>query len=266
MEANAYIENNCVCIVGVFQSNMGPIPFACKTLIEGEDQFADGPINLAGEIPPPIEAALSANHDKALFQVQKGTMEVSARDIVLRARAGDQVAMADIIKGKELAARGSKQAKFGLRLIAEYIKKHPINKPTFSGDKKPSTVLGTIQRASSGTNLHYATVIVALVPNAGDKSLNDIAVTVANGPALTNQRLKEVTHVITSGECRKAFAYGLKNDSGKIKALAKSMNPECLCAMQTGYALGVARRIQAVRDSNVPISVLSKRVAWELGE
>lgn len=52
-------------------------------------------------------------------------MQATARDVVERARAGDQVAMGILVEVRDNAKRGNRKAQESSRVITQYIKTHP---------------------------------------------------------------------------------------------------------------------------------------------
>jgi hypothetical protein len=96
------------------------------------------------------------------------------RQIVERARAGDQVAMALIDQTRQQADRGNKKAQHSRKLIKQYLKKHRPS--TIAGDLLPSvntnpaaqTALWKAQKASPDV---FAGVVAKVAPYVGPWAL-----------------------------------------------------------------------------------------------
>jgi hypothetical protein len=109
----------------------------------------------------------------------------------------------------------------------------------------------------------YAAAVTGLI--TGTESRN-AAIMLADGKKIDINVLgmaKAAQH-----DAHKYFDYGYRNSGDSkivLDAGKKIKDPNNLKALKVGYVLGMAKRIQMVKDG-APINVLSDVVAWELGE
>lgn len=276
VNAQAYIQENRLCILGVCQTHKhGPIPFSYSCMIEDE-MLTDGPLSLeSNQFSPGVEKALSISQQAVSRSITLEKMKRATQALVERARLGDQVAMATILEVGNAARKGGERAKAAYRMLKQYIDTHPAHENTFGEEivlaQQNRALVHTLSSAiEQSTPVQYVSAVMALVPSVGFDSLDKASVTLANGPDISSSESEYLTAVNESfpEEERKAFQFGLKNSSNlsKILAVAQKANDKENKALQIGYSMGVARRIQAVRHDNAPISVLSGMAAWELGE
>lgn len=276
LNSAAYIQENRLCIIGVHPSKIGPIPFSHSVLIEGEP-IPDGPVHIDNNeaLNPAIEKALQDCDGAIMRKVRLEEMERAAADLVVRARAGDQVAMGILAMVRTNALKGSKRAKVAYRYLQRYVKAHPVTDAMsgFEAALKSDRLAKTLESSIGTENpLHYSSAVVAMVPDINATSLTRAAVVLANGPDLctgkdANPRISALHSSFAGEDEHKAFRFGVAtNDISKIYPIAQRSTPKQNRALQIGYAVGLARRIQAVRRPNVPIAVISKMAAWELGE
>lgn len=276
VNASAYIQENRLCILGVCQAGKhGPIPFSYSCVVEDE-MIADGPLSLeSAQFSPGVEKALAQSQQAVINSITREKMKRAAQHLVERARLGDQVAMATILEVGKAARSGIERAQLSYRMLKRYIETHPARENTFGEEivlaqqnrALVHTLSTSIEHASP---VQYVSAVTALVPSVGFDSLAKASVTLANGPDIASSSSEYLAAVEASfpDDERKAFEFGLKNSSclSKILECSKRVSDKENKALQIGYSMGVARRIQAVRHENVPISVLSGMAAWELGE
>lgn len=236
MNASAYIQAGSLCVVGTHQTEHGEIPFTCYTEIEGES--TDGPIDVGSELPENVEKALTQIHDTVMNKVTLEKMKLGVRDVVLRARVGDQNAIATIVETRKAAPR-SARARQMVRLLTLFVKNNPLTKPTFGNEIVTQRQLTTsIQRNILAPSvMHYAVVVASLVPS----SRTNPVVLLANGPELDEERLNMI-----------------------IRALPESQR-EGFQQSKLGRCVMSAKRIQDVRNG-APISSISKMAGFEFGE
>jgi hypothetical protein len=264
--ASAYVKGGRFFILGLSDSDRGPIPFAWHC----DCDAPDGPVNIGAEgLNPNIEAALDEAHEAITSKVEIERMRLVAAELVDRARDGDQNAMALLQRVGENARKGVPRAQVAFSLCQEYMNTHGPN--TFGAERtQVRGLLGTVSNAIKVRKepLEYSTALHALLPGIltiVDPS--DAAVIIANGPQLygkDNARLTAILAAFPTEDERKAFTAGASTDHVNI-ALQKVSHPlKPACAI--GYIVGLARRIQLVRLPETPISAFSKDVAWELGD
>lgn len=238
MNASAYIENGMLCVVGTHDTGYGEIPFSCTAPIEGESP-PDGPIDVGSELPENIEQALTKIHDTAMNNVSEQKMKLAVRDVVLRARVGDQNAIATIVETRKAASR-SPQAQRMVALLQLFLKNNPISKPSIGNDSIVQRRLtSTLKQAITAPSaLHYGTAVAALVPSSKTNPI----ILLANGPLLDDARIGAIVMSVPESE-RENFPNS-----------------------RLGYCVTQAKRIQSVREGLAPISSISKMAGWELGE
>lgn len=193
------------------------------------------------------------------------------RDIVVRARLGDQVAMATIGDVRRSASEGSPVAKDALKAIQVYIKKNPEkgiakSASTFSpfGAETRKTVESlkdlVIPADSDGDRLARVCVHIVSIPILDPEACIAAVVILANGSNLYGDRIRRIAAAITDPSLRTVFlASALGRKSEKLPTHA-------IPFAQAGFIVHRARRIQLVRLPHTAISVFSPRAAWEHGE
>lgn len=264
--ASAYVKGGRFFILGLTDSDHGPIPFAWHC----DCDAPDGPVSIGAEgLNPNVEAALDQAHEAITSKVELERMRLVAAELVDRARDGDQNAMALLQRVGENARRGVPRAQVAFSLCQEYMNTHGPN--TFGAERRQVRgLLGTVSNAikTRAEPLEYSSALHALLPgilSVVDPS--DAAVIIANGPQLygkDNERLSAILAAFPTDDERKAFTSGASTDYVE-KALQK-VTPPLKPACAIGYIVGLARRIQLVRLPETPISAFSKDVAWELGD
>ncbi len=196
------------------------------------------------------------------------TMEQAAADIAERARLGDQVAMAIICEVRDNAKKGDPKAKQAFKLLDQYTREtsHKMNhndSTSSVGDDEAADL------AASMGGEDFAGAVIEKGPAAIEASNRKAIVTLANGPSLLPvagyNPIRDIGQRFQTDEEKDAFILGAKF-CGKALAAMQEMSHEAQHALMLGYVLGTARKIQAVRLPNVPISVQSAVVGWELGE
>lgn len=189
-------------------------------------------------------------------------IKVIAKQLVIRSRAGDQNASAIIMEVAKSAKAGSPKAIQSNKAIAEYIKTHPVPNPrTMPATEWSDAMIGYISELQSNFS---GEAVVALIPLIGDFG----PTTLANGPKLRNDIISKIGSEFCSEKERHAFSFGVRNseESDKIKEGLGNVPEQIAVAVLIGCNVGEAKRIQLVRLPNVPISVLSKQAASELGD
>jgi len=239
MNAKAYIENGVLCVVGTHDTGHGEIPFSCMAPVEGECQ--EGPIDVGSELPENITKALDQIHDTAMAKVSEEKMKLAVRDVVLRARVGDQNAIATIVECRK-AAPHSRQAQRMVKLLGLFIKNNPVGKTTIGNEAVTQRQLTTsIQKALTAPSaMHYGVAVVALVPS----SRTNPVILLANGPELDEEHFNMILAALPEDQ------------------RATVVDGTC----KLGYTIAQARRIQAVRNGSAPVSSISQMAGYELGE
>ncbi len=239
MNASAYIENGILCVVGTHDTGYGEIPFSCTAQVEGECP-PDGFIDVGAQLPDNVEFALDQIQKTVMNNVSEKKMQLAVRDVVLRARVGDQNAIATIVETRKAAAR-SPQAQRMVALLQLFIKNNPATGRLNVGNEaivQRQLVTTTQTALAAPSPLHYGASVAALIPGAKGNPI----IVLANGPELDDTRVNMIIQAMPEPE-RAGFS------TSKI-----------------GYCVMQARRIQSVRSGHAPISSISKMAGWELGE
>jgi hypothetical protein len=173
-------------------------------------------------------------------------------DLVERARQGDQNATATIILVRKNALAGNELAKRSLAEILKYSKE----------TSPPPTHIGYEANALRQSCIagEAAEVLGAKLSKLAMSNPDTAVVTVANA-CDANELAKKLDELIQSDAFRKAF----DKPNAALRAMHKVPH-EAQHALLLGFVLGLATRIQCVRKPNSPIAILSRGVAWEVGQ
>lgn len=175
----------------------------------------------------------------------------AARDVVERARSGDQVAMGILAVVRDNAKAGQETARQSLRAIEKYIRAHPpiaIGRKRMSADRPDAaTALWQDRRVET---ILKALPLVEFWPGA---------VALSHGPRLDDQRL-EALNAELNDETQTVFQGGVNHWRSRAPAGVDGK------AWHAGRIIGLARCLQRVRLPQVPIAILFPITAWELGE
>lgn len=178
----------------------------------------------------------------------------AARDVVERARSGDQVAMGILAMVRDNAKKGDAKAMQSFRAINRYISKNPPNS------------IGA--EVSDITNPNASKAIQALWMNPTNETVVKAlplvgfwpgAVALAHGPRLDEERLTEIQAVIPE-DARDEFKGGVKFWQKKAPPDASDQH------WLIGRIIGLARCLQRLQIPTVPIASFCPFTAWELGE
>jgi hypothetical protein len=173
-----------------------------------------------------------------MVKARQESQALAAENLVLRARQGDQNAMAIICLVRKQASRNGK-ARHAFKQIHQYIKENP-----------PTNSFGQDVAAKTRPVVFRA------------------CIELANGPPLTNSRIEDIAASFGEEKERKLFLFGVvKFRNGKlIDNLTKKVGAEGKPILELAKSVGTARSIQNVRRPNSVISNYSPMVGWELGE
>lgn len=268
---SGYVHKDRLCLIGVVNTSNGIIPFAHHCQLE--ESVPDGPVNIGSdELPAVIAKAVDNSTHAIQTRIDKERLKLVIENLVERARLCDQNAVAILVQIRENAKKGIPRALDAYAACRKYIKLHPVtDKSFFAGEPAPALEMPSPIRLLS-TNLakspnenHYAAIVAAFVPNTGTsiQSVENTATVLANGPVITEEMIKRIVGMIDKKEI---FFIGLTCDEDKAKELAVKVSPDGRKALQLGYAVGLARKLQDLRNPDSLISNFSKDIAWELGE
>ncbi len=196
-------------------------------------------------------------------------VQTEARNLVTRSRLGDENAVAMLVMIRNSAAQGSRKAIYTLKYLKEYIKKHPVLescKIGFGCNPITQRVINAIHSKISGEPRAHANVMVAAIPKIESPVL--AAVPMANNGSLlgqSNPRIIAICKFFGDSEMD-AFEFGKVNCFTDTAHINGELSEGESKALHIGKTVGIAQRIQAVRNNDAPISSLSKMASWELGE
>lgn len=192
--------------------------------------------------------------------------EKEARDLVERARLGDQNAQAIIVNTGKNAQKGDPVAKSAYQYLSEYIKEHPAKADMGAEDMQKIGIL----RAVDQNPLPIVIGVLRSLPESKNMDVIGAAcVALSKGSPWNGKRVRDVNNCF-SGEEQKYFQYGLSN-GGKQPIPQNVRSQPAIGAICTGHCIGIARRIQLMRLPNATIGSLVKQglihpdIGWELG-
>ncbi len=300
----AYVRKGRLVVIGVCDTPFGRLP-SCVGTRKMPPDVKDGPIAWGAEAHPAVAMTLERAKGPLMANALKNEIARRAEEVVDRARAGDQNAMAVIVCARESAKAGSQRAKLALDAMIEYAKGTLPNTggADFGLSAKPkarvsdgyrsvaSAVAQAARTAKDGDGaLHYGATISGLVPGVGNSTaaLLGAASAIASGVPVTPEVVKGAVAALPGGESAAAMkeaipgiipatatagqllCYAMKNAGtsapGDMGVIAKAATPEGRIALRIGYALGMARRLQYATSPEGKISAISASAAWELGE
>lgn len=179
----------------------------------------------------------------------------AARDVVERARAGDQVAMAILAQVRDNAKAGDARAKASFRIMERYIARNPptnfgVCDVTHSESLKAMWGLGSLPSPDVA-----ADVVMIEAPKVRLWQAIVALVHAPKGDAL----ISAVDQKIPEGAERESFRKGANiRDAGTDTAH--------LGFWKLGRIFALGRAIQRLQDESIPIAAFCPVVAWELGE
>lgn len=253
--ASAHVKGGRLCILGLHECALGPIPFAYSVEVAG---MSDGPVDFgADDLPDVLSQAIDKSKKPMLGIIEREKMRVAAESLVERARAGDQNAMAMISAVREQASKGSKRARKSVKLLQQYIDANPVSESS-DDHYSPKRILPPVVK-QLGAHVGNDAAVSAWTPGVGDLYL--AGVVLANGPNLTKDRVVGIgSHF---GEDEEAYWTGFKQWKDPVDNFGADEGSD---AAFTGRAVGLARTIQGVREGALPVSRLCPMAGWELGE
>ncbi len=237
IKASAYVQGNRLCILGVIQTALGPIPFSHVQSCESEN----GPVNFGKELAPNVQAALDNSQKAIMSKVEKEKIRLAMQELVDRTNNGDQNAAANLVLVKKNAEAGYPRAIYSYKCGMQY-----------ANNQQKKTVPKVLAKEIANSEpMHVQTAVNGFLP--GVKGI-ELAVTLANGPKLDNTRIKSLTANYDNEE-KRDFLKNFKNwKTGKANTQAAKI----------GKCVGLAQAIQMVRLPDTSVSVLDSNAAWEL--
>jgi hypothetical protein len=254
LSAAAYVQEKRLCIIGIYDSAWGPIPFSHGCACETED----GPIDVGMDQPIVVTQAIDESQKVIMANIEREKMRLAAEELVDRTRAGDQNAAATMILVRQNAQKGKGRAIASLKMMLKYAqsKDSTIHGEASTHPAKPNAKVIRVldQELNTGTcPLRYRSAIMTMLPSL---SMLEGSVTLSNGPSLDKDRIAVVIEKMEPEE-QKHFVTGFKNwRNTSIKTDDANY--------RLGRIFGLARSIQLVRLPTTPIAILSKAAGLEL--
>ena len=272
--ASAFVKDGRLHIIGVANTIAGAVPFSYYAKVpSGID---NGPIAMNGDNNPVIAKAIIGSEGPIARKITDEQQRLAAESLVERARNGDQNATAMIVMVRRSAEKGAELAKRSLEAIKAYALGHPVTALDAAvgvngerDEREKNDALSLLRRAGREKGAAYSAKLAAYIPaveqNAHDSSL--AAVLIASGPEVTPQVYSHIEKSFAKAS-HQAFLFGYKNALHTSKVFAKlSASPSDVAkALQVGYVLSLARRLQTARTPQGRIAVYSPEAAWELQE
>jgi hypothetical protein len=206
--------------------------------------------------------------------MSKDIVSQTIEDVVTRARLGDQVASATLVTIGKRADKGEKRAIEIRERVLRYTKENPqrFQQGCVFGVEKPdkASIVGDacLLKRNLYTGNWSGQGLAILLLTLGDYAVGVLT----HGPTLLredgadNPIVCSVRNALQSDHLTSIFDFGNENTNKPevLEETAKNLNKKQLKALALGSIIGRARRLQAVTHPNVPLSILSGDVAWEL--
>lgn len=259
---SAFVAKGRLCILGVADTSMGPMPLASYADIAGDAE--DGPIG--EDAPANVKTALDSALEPMQAKLSQATMMAGAESLVLRARSNDQNAKAilDLI-GQEAKA-GDERAQVAAKMVQDYCEKHPYQGSITIGedtdDTKSHPVLNRI--ANARTPMYAYPLALATYLSYAPPDMRTV-VCLANGPRLTKDRILEIASRLANDDESHSFLLGIENAHNADDAFKAREQVTDKDLFRAGRMLGQARAIQKFRI-DAKIEQFCQDSSWELGE
>ena len=190
-----------------------------------------------------------------------------ARDMVDRARAGDQNAAAQIMVVRDKARSGDPQYQIAAKMLYQYMLANPVKNVQMSGEEVYK--LGILRAADQNDPFVVASTLYSLPEYKHPELIRAATVALSHQQPWNNSRVRILEQAFPNEDAQSLFRYGVANgpDGKKIKPLAQRLHPSQIGSLCAGYCVGTARRIQLARLPKAPVSrVMGPDIGWELGE
>jgi hypothetical protein len=180
--------------------------------------------------------------------------------IVIRAREGDENAMALIVSIREQASKGIGKAKKSFALLKNYIEAHPVQLLEIDIGAEAEHSLSILKEVGPIVGLP----ILGELIKSGNDALFAASVILANGTKLASDKIKEIAISITSSNEAELFSYAVCNSTRNIAEEAFGLDKEAKKIFYAGLCIGLAQNIQRVRQPKSIISRFAPMAGWEL--
>lgn len=209
-------------------------------------------------------------------------LQNEARDLVIRARSGDQLAMAMIAEVARSANQGSVKAKATADALARYIDQNPPGRkpiPQLDVGAEAASALYNLARvtkrakdAQASGRADYASegfeptclMLVSLPMVGGRSALRAGSAILSGGPPITPSRIGSIGSCLRDPAHQNVFMQGAYDVEDRMKP--DDLDRGLKAFVAAGKVLCYARVVQLVCCPTTPISTLSPLVAWELGQ
>jgi hypothetical protein len=191
------------------------------------------------------------------------TQAEGAKQLVDRARAGDQNAMAILQKVGENARARDPKAQEGARHVLAYAQKNPVRS---AYDPRASQALGILKEPSNPDEA-ILDVLVAL-PDLPDSSgaISAACVILSRGRPWNKARVHGLDSLLTP-PAKEPFRYAFDHalDPEALASARAQCDPELFGYLCAGHVVGLARKLQLMRLPHIPLAALCMGIGWELG-
>jgi hypothetical protein len=192
------------------------------------------------------------------------TQEQGARELVERARAGDQNAMAILQMVGENARKGQPKARAAEGAIQRYIADHPAPLTNWA---EGAELIGILKNPENPDDGIFETLLS--LPQYEDARLVSTAcVVLSHHEPWTKGRIHAIDSLMDPGsDEQRQFRMGVEGaaESRVLGPAIRSLPPELQGFLCAGHVLGTARKLQLARRADVPLTALCRDLEWELG-
>jgi hypothetical protein len=187
-----------------------------------------------------------------------------AKELVERARAGDQNAMAMLQMVGDNARKGVPAAKSAALQVKAYISDNPAPLEHW---EEGAHIIGVLKNPDNSDEDVFSTLL--LLPQFEDARLvNTACVVLSMGDPWTRERIHALDSVLEAGgDQQHAFRMGVEKsgDANFMRQTFRSMPAELSGFLCAGHCIGMAHKLQAVRQNGASVGLLCRDVEWELG-
>lgn len=256
--ATAYVHNGRLCVVGIEETDLGPVPFAVSAQVFGE--INDGPVDFGADLPDSLEEAVERVQGPIEDAVEDGHLRLAVEHLCLRARNGDQNAMALLGGIREAAQKGVPRAQKSLEAAKRFLKANPPKQRAAFGLELPEfpEVDTSILKAAEHP-IARAHAAVALCRNMGPHRMACTLADSAEGLREVCEHAKRLVDPVILWEGYRHSRFMTALDKARA-----ALDDETFNVFQLGYVFGRAMAILEARRGNLN-PVLTPAIAWELG-
>lgn len=262
MNLRAYVVGRRLCVIGVEDTSMGPIPLAAYV-----DLQEDVPQGIVTDDSPPIlQRALAHAETRMDENFEEKQLIAAITSVVSRARDGDQNAMAILALMGKRAREGNPKALVVSRIVRRHISSTPSDTVEIGQEEaKPAIQSNPVLSAIvAHRDNGYAVALAIHLPKAPRTFAT--VMTLAHGPILSSGLIMETASHLDD-EQDTLFLDGVKrcNDDRRLFMQAKQLEEDDACILLAGRLVGMARTVQAVGRAKMSEKAFGPDIAWELG-